>query len=150
MRAECVRLFVATYPPHLFRWSQVGYDVLKALLEQKIPTRAIGLNGTFSAEGPWDEVAHSFNGPFPASFVNVVVCAGAPLERLWTKGCYNVAISGTIPRPPTDHERICLSTYHAILTPTQEEADVFASLGVHAVSKTIPEMATFLGEYLED
>jgi hypothetical protein len=78
-------------------------------------------------------------------------CAYVPataLERLWTAGRVNVAITGARPGTPTESERAALANYELVVAPTDPDACRLRAIGVQASVYSPARLARYVEEQL--
>ena len=123
------------------KFAAMGSDYFVALQATGILVRVIPINPANISGSLWDDYVPELTREVPKEYVNVICGGNDDLERLFTIGVKNVAITAALNGALSEKEVMVLNDYDAILCPTEDEAQTLRLLDLLAV-RVAPDSIT--------
>lgn len=129
-------------------WSELAFLYAGAMDKAELPLQLLSYTGALylmMESSKWYPLAPHFDKCWPGKdFVHVVIGPVDAVDKFWTRASVNVAITGALPKP-TEEQKLGISNYDHVVTPTQVQASKLAEYGISDVGVVPPDR---IGEFL--
>jgi hypothetical protein len=124
-------------------WAGVTLDYTLALLASKVNVKLISVYGVY-LDQDWDLALPALQATLQTPFINVAIGFGGGLDKVWTAGCVNVAVSGGTPRIPNPVEVTALKQFEHLVVPRGEDLIALEAVGLQPKHVSAQNFASYL------